>query len=452
LIVATGLVGVAAAAALLTRQGMLPTALGVVMAGVATLVGLRWPLALLLVFVALIPVEEVVIIGGLGTLSRFSGILFAVAYIGSRIGRVRFTVLPVAVWAYLAWAIVSIGWAIDPTIAWSRLQTLIQLVVIAALVADFVVQRPAIVRPVMWVYSLSAAATAVIGIESYLVLGVADTRAAALQDQNPAQFATVLLPAFVFGLYEMLNGERRIAGAVVTVLTTAGVLVSGTRGAWVAVAVVVLIIVLPQLQPRRRIAAVLMALALGAALYQLPGIPDLIAERTVTAVSTGGAGRTDIWSVGASIYASSPVLGVGIANFPVAYTSEVVQAADVTLVYTGRAPHNAIVGTLIELGPIGVILLALALGPLVVRRGWGPDAATIQAALASLLTSALFLDILWNRKHVWLVIGLAAGLGYLARQIREAAAKEDGQQDDPSVVLSTGNGRTDISRPSTRSP
>jgi O-antigen ligase len=389
LIVATGLVGVAAAAALLTRQGMLPTALGVVMAGVATLVGLRWPLALLLVFVALIPVEEVVIIGGLGTLSRFSGILFAVAYIGSRIGRVRFTVLPVAVWAYLAWAIVSIGWAIDPTIAWSRLQTLIQLVVIAALVADFVVQRPAIVRPVMWVYSLSAAATAVIGIESYLVLGVADTRAAALQDQNPAQFATVLLPAFVFGLYEMLNGERRIAGAVVTVLTTAGVLVSGTRGAWVAVAVVVLIIVLPQLQPRRRIAAVLMALALGAALYQLPGIPDLIAERTVTAVSTGGAGRTDIWSVGASIYASSPVLGVGIANFPVAYTSEVVQAADVTLVYTGRAPHNAIVGTLIELGPIGVILLALALGPLVVRRGWGPDAATIQAALASLLTSAL---------------------------------------------------------------
>jgi O-antigen ligase len=452
LIVATGLVGVAAAAALLTRQGMLPTALGVVMAGVATLVGLRWPLALLLVFVALIPVEEVVIIGGLGTLSRFSGILFAVAYIGSRIGRVRFTVLPVAVWAYLAWAIVSIGWAIDPTIAWSRLQTLIQLVVIAALVADFVVQRPAIVRPVMWVYSLSAAATAVIGIESYLVLGVADTRAAALQDQNPAQFATVLLPAFVFGLYEMLNGERRIAGAVVTVLTTAGVLVSGTRGAWVAVAVVVLIIVLPQLQPRRRIAAVLMALALGAALYQLPGIPDLVAERTVTAVSTGGAGRTDIWSVGASIYASSPVLGVGIANFPVAYTSEVVQAADVTLVYTGRAPHNAIVGTLIELGPIGVILLALALGPLVVRRGWGPDAATIQAALASLLTSALFLDILWNRKQVWLVIGLAAGLGYLARQIREAAAKEDGQQDDPSVVLSTGNGRTDISRPSTRSP
>jgi O-antigen ligase len=451
LIVATGLVGVAAAAALLTRQGMLPTALGVVMAGVATLVGLRWPLALLLVFVALIPVEEVVIIGGLGTLSRFSGILFAVAYIGSRIGRVRFTVLPVAVWAYLAWAIVSIGWAIDPTIAWSRLQTLIQLVVIAALVADFVVQRPAIVRPVMWVYSLSAAATAVIGIESYLVLGVADTRAAALQDQNPAQFATVLLPAFVFGLYEMLNGERRIAGAVVTVLTTAGVLVSGTRGAWVAVAVVVLIIVLPQLQPRRRIAAVLMALALGAALYQLPGIPDLVAERTVTAVSTGGAGRTDIWSVGASIYASSPVLGVGIANFPVAYTSEVVQAADVTLVYTGRAPHNAIVGTLIELGPIGVILLALALGPLVVRRGWGPDAATIQAALASLLTSALFLDILWNRKQVWLVIGLAAGLGYLARQIREAAAKED-QQNDASVVLSTGNGRTHISRPSTRSP
>jgi O-antigen ligase len=451
LLVAIGLVGVAALAAAATWQGMLPTALGIVIAVVAALVGLRWPLVLLLIFVALIPIEEVASVGGLGTISRFAGILFTVAYVGSQVGRVRLAVLPVALWAYLAWAIVSIGWAIDPTVAWSRLQTLIQLVLIAALVADFVVRRPAIVRPVMWVYSVSAAATAVVGIESYLARGVADTRAAALQDQNPAQFAAVLLPAFVFGLYEMLNGERRIAGAVVTVLTAAGVLVSGTRGAWVAVAVVLLILVLPQLQLRRRIAAVVMALALGAVLYQLPGIPDLLAERTGSAVSTGGAGRTDIWSVAGSIYATSPVLGVGIGNFPVAYTPEVVQAANVTLVYTGRAPHNAVVGTLIELGPIGLILLALALGPLVARRGWGPDAATIQAALASLLTSALFLDILWNRKQVWLVIGLAAGLLYLARQVREMAAKEAGPEDETSGPLSEDSGRASIPRNPIRS-
>jgi O-antigen ligase len=453
LIVAIGLVGVAVLTAVATRQGMLPMALGLVIAGLATLVGLRWPLVVLLIFVALIPVEAVVQFGGFGTIGRFAGILFAVAYVGSQVGRVKFTVMPVAIWAYLAWAILSIGWALDPALAWFQLQTLIQLVLIAVLVADFVVQRPAIVRPVLWVYSVSAAATAVVGIQSYLAHGVPDVRAALLEDQNPATFAAVLLPAFVFGMYEMLNGERRIAGGVITALTAAGILVSGTRGAWVGCAVVVVFLLLPQLSLRRRVAAVVMALALGAVLYQLPGIPELLAERTGTAVATGGAGRTDIWAVGGTIYASAPVLGVGFANFPVAYTPEVVRAAGVTgLLYSGRAPHNAIIGTLVELGPIGLVLVALAFGPLVVRRGWGPDAAIIQAALASMLTLALFLDMLTHRKQVWLVVGIAAGLAYLARQYREAAAKEDERQDDASGVLSKGNGRTTISSSSTRGP
>ncbi len=44
----------------------------------------------------------------------------------------------------------------------------------------------------------------------------------------------------------------------------------------------------------------------------------------------------------------------------------------------------------------------------------GTRRAAVQAALASLLTLALFLDILANRKQVWLVIGLAAGLAAVA--------------------------------------
>ena len=81
----------------------------------------------------------------------------------------------------------------------------------------------------------------------------------------------------------------------------------------------------------------------------------------------------------------------------------------------GRGSHNLVVGTLAELGVIGLVLLATFLLPLVLRPGWGPEAATVQAALAALLTSALFLDILSNRKQVWLIIGFAAGLRYLAK-------------------------------------
>jgi O-antigen ligase len=422
-----GLVGVIVAATVATRFDMLPIVLGIVAAALLTVASFRWPLLPLAVFVALIPIEEVVILDGVGTLSRLAGLLFAVTYAVPRLGRITLSAMPVAAWAYLGWAILSLGWAIKPATAWNELPTLIQLFVVALLVADFVVHRPEVVRPILWVYSLSAAVTAILGIASYLALGSATARAAALQGQNPAQFAAILLPALVFAFYEIMYGERRLLAAGIALVTAIGVVISGTRAAWVGVGVVVLLFILPRFSARRRILAVGALLALGAVAYQLPGIPNLVAERTDNAISTGGAGRTDIWTVALKIYSSAPATGVGFANFPVAYTADVIRAAGVTSrsgQVVGRGPHNLVVGTLVELGPIGLLLLALFLGPLILRRGWGPNAAVIQAALASLLATALFLDILSNRKQVWLVIGIAAGLAYLARRNQNIALRE----------------------------
>ena len=429
-----GIAGLAALVALATRQGMLTMALGLVVLGLLTLVSFRWPLLPLVAFVALIPIEAVMVFEGFGTISRFAGILFAVTYGVPRLGRLAFGVMRPAAWAYLAWAIVSAAWAIDAGVAWTHLQTLIQLFLIALLVASLVEQRPAVVKPLLWVYGLSAAATALVGIQSYLGgTVVEDARAVALQGQDPAQFAALLLPALVFGLYEALNGDRRILGGAIALLTTVGVVISGTRGAWVAVAVVALLFVLPQLRPGRRIAAIAMALALVGMAYQLPGVPDLVADRTGDALSTGGAGRTNIWTVAVTLYGSAPVLGVCYANFPVAYTPEVVRASGATswVHPAGRGPHNLVVGTLIELGPIGLLLLALFLGPLVLRRGWGRDAAAVQAALASLLAAGLFLDVLSSPKQVWLMVGLAAGLSFVSRQARRTGLP-DGNSAPPS--------------------
>lgn len=432
LVVLGGMGGLVATVGLATRRGSLELVVGLVALGLVALIGFRRPLLILGLFVALIPIEEVVVIDGLGTVSRFAGILFALVYAAPRLGRLTLGAMPTAAWAYLAWALVSMTWALDAGTSWDHLVTLLQLFLIATLVASFVVERPAIVRPILWVYSVSASATALIGIQTYVASGLATTvRAAAIEHQNPAQFAAVLLPALFFGLYELLDGHRRTAGGAIALISAAGIVVSGTRGAWLAVAVVALFVILPQLRPRRRVAAVVAMVALVIAVYQIPGVPDLVADRAGNALSTGGAGRSNIWSVAGTMYERAPVLGVGYANFPVAYTPEVVRASSVTSyrLIEGLGPHNIVVGTLIELGPIGLLLLVLFLGPLVVRRGWGPDAATVQASLLSLLTLALFLDILANRKQIWLIIGLAAGLAYLARR-RKADAVEVG---DPAV-------------------
>ena len=419
LIVMVGLFGVTALAVEATRLGTLSLVLGFVVLGFAALVSVRWPLLSLVAFVALIPLEEVVVIDGFGTLSKLAGIMFALTYGVPRFWRLSFGAIPPAAWAYLVWTVLSLGWAISPDTAWGQLTTLLQLFMIAVLVADVVVQRPAMVHSLLWVYSLSATATAVLGVLSFLELGgVVGARAAAIGNQDEAQFAAVLLPALVFGLYEVLNGDRRILGAAVAVLTTAGVAVSGTRGAWLGVAVVVLLLVLPRLPLRRQVPAIAMIVLIGVATLQIPGVSSLIVERAGIAVSSGGAGRADIWTVGATIYRSAPLLGVGYANFPVAYTQDAVRASDVNTTYQGAGPHSILIGTLVELGPIGLLLLALFLLPLVLRRGWGPDAATVQAALASLLVAALFLDIVADRKQVWFIIGLAEGLAFVQRQRR----------------------------------
>lgn len=404
-----------------TRTGQLPIMAIATAGGAAGLVALRWPLVGLLAFAVLIPVEEVTLVGGTATLSRLAGLAFAATYAIPRLATLRLGVIRPPGWAFVGWALLSLAWAISPATAWTELPTLLQLFAIALLIADFVTRDPSIVRPVLLAYSLSAAATAAIGILSYVTGLGADVRASALEGQNPAQFAAVLLPAFAFGFNEIASGRQRVVGGVIALLTLLGVLVSGTRGAWVAIAVIPLF-VLPNLSPKR-IAAVL---ALGAALllvaYQVPGLSDLVSERAGTALSSGGAGRTSIWSEGLVIFSSAPVFGVGYANFPLANTPEVMRAAGVTsYLHTGLGPHNIVVGTLAELGPVGLVLLGLFLLPLVVNRGWSPEWATVRASIASLLVIALFLDVVGNRKQVWLMIGLAAGLQYLAR--REAASR-----------------------------
>lgn len=380
----------------------------------ALLVGVRWPMVPLFAFAFIIPMEEVLRIGDVATLSKALGLLFALTYGLPRLGHIRFSAMPKAAYAYVAWAVLSIGWAISPGTYLGEIPTLVQLFAISVLVADVVVHRPGIVRPLLWAYSTGAAITALIGIEAYVTGNVASgQRVTAFADQDAGQFALLLLPALIFAIHELTSGHYIIPSAVVSSLTGMAIVMSGTRGAWLGIALVMIVFLLPRLGLIRGVlTAVLLALVVGAAL-QLPGIADLVLQRTELAVPTGGAGRADIWTVGLQIFGSAPVTGVGYANFPIAYTPARVAAADITG-YTDPAfgSHSIIVGTFGELGLVGAVCLALFIGRLIVRRGWGPDAAAIQAMLAAMMVAALFIDVL-NRKQVWLVLGIAAGLAYL---------------------------------------
>jgi exopolysaccharide production protein ExoQ len=406
--------------AVLTR-GLLPAA-GLAGALLVIVASIRWPLMLLYAYVFLIPLEELIVLGPFGTVTRIVGLLFIVAYALPRIGRLRLTAMPAAAWAYLGWALVSIVWALDPTVAMAEAAVLILLFAIGTLIAAVVVDRPSVVRPLLWAYSVSATIIALYGLFLFLMgLTVDGNRIAALPGQDPAYYSALLLPAFAFSLDQLVRGRTIVTSATVALISLTGIVVSGTRGAWVSAAVIVLLFMLPRIStPKRLITIAGLLLALMASL-QVPAVSDLLTQRTEIAVSSGGAGRTDIWTVGIGIIQEAPIVGVGLANFPTAYTAELVRDSDVG-VYSAnnpahRAPHSIIIGTLGELGVIGFAILCLLILPLLFRPGWGVDGVAVQAALASLVMSALFLDII-NRKQFWLIVGLACGLAYVARSER----------------------------------
>jgi O-antigen ligase len=429
---------VTVAIAMAARMDLLPVLAALLTAGVVAAAGFRWPLLPLLAFAAMIPVEEMVVINGVGTFTRLAGILFALAYAAPRLSRLSLSVIPVGGWAFIAWSALSLGWAASPPVAWSGLFTLAQLFLVALLVANLVAEQPDVVHPLLWTYGASAAVTAVIAVGLYVEQGVAQTRAAAIAGQDPAQFAAILLPALAFGLHETISGRHRIPAALIALVAAMAIVVSGTRGAWLGAGVMFLVL-LAHLDLRKRFATLASLAVLALVILLIPGVATLVAERAGSALSSGGEGRTDIWTVGLLIYSHSPVVGFGYANFPVVYTLNLVRAsgvASLSAYVQGRGPHNLIVGTLVELGPLGVVMLAVLFAPLLIRRGWGRDWPAVQGALASLLTVAMFLDVLADRKQVWLVIGLAAGLQAARRRLSSAGPQpEDGDATGTGVVL-----------------
>ena len=392
----------------------------------------------LFVFVALIPIEDALLVGGVGTLSRGAAVVFALLYAAPRIGQLTIRAMPLAAWAYLEWAILSAVWSVNSNVALYELSTLVQLFAIAVLVADVIVHDPSLVRPLLWTYSISASITGALGILAFIEGNRgANDRVAALAGQDPAHFAALLMPAFLFCTFELLHGRRPYLSLAVTLLSLGGIILSGTRGAWVSILFVLAVFVLPALELRRKIAAVLLLVLVFGAVLQLPGVSNLLTDRVATAEASGGAGRTDIWSVGLVIFETSPVIGVGFANFPVAYTPQLVMEAGVGFNQGAyRAPHNLIISTSAELGLVGLVLLGLFLVPLVLRRGWGPDAQVVRAILAAFMVDSLFLDLFANRKQVWLIIGIAAGLAFLAR--RAESADEGAAAAGPAVALDAG--------------
>jgi O-antigen ligase len=432
-------------------MGLLPVLLGFVLAIAAIAVALARPNLLIYAYSAAIPFNFALPPGPGGTVARVAGIVFFVGYIIRKPDSFRAGTIPLVGWVFVAWTLASCVWALDSNTAFQTWLSLAQLFAITVLIASLVAANPEIARGALWSYSISAACTSVVAILWYFQGGGIFSRATAFTDQDPALFASLVLAAAVFLVGEVGSpGTATIQRAVATaalLFCIIALALSGTRSAWIGFAASIVLWLVVQRDPRQAIVIAALGCGVAILLASDPGAGDFLSGRIASSLATGGAGRTDIWLVGLNILASAPLIGVGFANFGVAFTPYAISqtsgaSAAAGALVAGRAPHNVLLGISVETGVLGAALLvslfALALAP----TSRGRTCTIARVALAGLIVQSMFLDILLQ-KQLWLFLAIALGL---------ATANGHPRDDGDARVASIVRGKVTGTRVTTNGP
>jgi O-antigen ligase len=373
-------------------------------------------------FVILVPFDNLLSFAAFGTLTRLVGIACGGSLILWLLRTRRYVVPDCAIlgWAaFMVWALCSFAWAIDMTAGAEYLFTVLQLFALYAALSFFPVNSKTLATIVA---AVVVSGTIASGYGVYLFRNGIDvstngrlylSASAGMVDTgahiDPNHFAAALLLPFVLALVAVVESKRiamKLTATVCLLLIAAGVAVAGSRGAILAIGVMVLYLLI---RSRKRLVYALVATAgLGVALSSYSNV----LERFGNAAAGGGAGRLDIWKVGLAAFHAHPIIGSGYGNFLLAYDRAYLSVFVQTNKYWNQAPHSIIISTAVELGIFG-LLLFLSAWWLQFRslRTIAPDdpyyslRLALEAALLGVFTASLFLDT-FIFKYLWLTFML----------------------------------------------
>jgi O-antigen ligase len=346
--------------------------------------------------------------------------------------------------AFATWALASALWSVDqgglsaagtPYALGSLTISLIYALVVVLLVRT----RTDLAR-LLGAIVVTAVAMGTIAVLDYLGGGGRSEG----YDGDPNFFASLQVFALPFGVVLAsyarsaglrlltLSGIAVIAGSVITSLSRGGLLAM--------LAVLLLLAASPArgvFRTRGRKAMVVIAALLGATALAVAAFSDL-SDRSESLFSTaeGGSGRANLWRAAITGWEQHPVSGLGFGAFRGESNDLLRQTPGVDfsaykLRPGGQVAHSAYLGTLVELGVIG---LALFLTLLVLAwRSLRAAAATASAAgerflagaarglivaLAGFALASAFLSTETDRA-LWVLLGLAAAM---PRVVADAAA------------------------------
>jgi len=366
-------------------------------------------------FALLVPFDQVLVLGKSNfTFSWLTGAFAGATLLlyGAVTERFRTPTRSEFYWAaFIFWTVASLAWSIDPATGMKRLPSVVGLFGVYIVAANFRITKQELSRVLVLTVAGGTVAASVmifqfahnVTIEGRASLMVNGTEA------NPNELAaSLILPSSLALCGLLAKGSRLKRGALLAVLVaiTTSVFLSMSRGSLLALAATLLLCMFRTGVNKR----LMLILVLGVPLLFLP---SLFYQRLEESLTGRGTGRYDIWLAGAQIVKDHPVIGVGLANFPVAYT----KVAGYAHIFPShgyiREAHDAYLQICAETGVIGLILFLGALRAQLkevraaISRGVDYSAVALEAACWGMLVAALSGNIQWN-KSFWLVFILLA--------------------------------------------
>ncbi len=378
-------------------------------------------------YVALVPFDSLLMLSSGATITRLVAMFAGAALLVRMIVVQRFE-RPGRAWfawlAFVGYTFVSFLWTPDAETATIVFQQTLSLFLMLTILAMYPVSEREF-KGMLATLVVSGVAAALYAVQLYRSGSVNGENRLSLSTSSgltvdPNYFATsfVLPIAFALaGAFYARNPALRVACIVAALVTTAGSLVSGSRGGFIAVLIVFAYFVI---RSRRRLAA-LGVVACGLALTALfPSVWTRFVKDPSAAGS--GSGRTFIWQTGLHSLGEHWFFGGGIGSFQSFYDRALLQTFQPVFQGWSRPSHSIVVGTLTEYGVVGLALVAYAWWSTfrqtnAARSGrYRAVAIASEATILGLFSQAFFLDTVFI-KYYWLAYALALLVAQLARRL-----------------------------------
>ncbi len=248
-----------------------------------------------------------------------------------------------------------------------------------------------------------------------------------------AQIMLMLVPLALFQAWSERRKVLKLLAYGITILTSAAVILTFSRGAAVGFAlVVVIMVVLRYIKPVQLFLVLLLAAGLLVAvpsyaerLTSLQAITDAITGNTAGTVTDNSILSRATENIAAlNVFADHPLIGVGPGEFSTYYRQYADQIGLLSKA-ADREAHNLYLGTAAETGILGLICFLMVLFVTLwelarARRRWigrrndlANMATAFSLSVVTYMTTGIFLHLSYER-YFWLVMALAGATAVIA--------------------------------------